>query len=300
MYVMLLVGMIVSAFAYGALLETYTPGRLIQVIQGSAVLTVVVNGIAMWKQEARNRSRATAPVQAFSFLDAWARLAGRTGMIRLLAVIGLGTAGFGMADVLLEPFGGQVLAMTVAQTTRLTVVLALGSLLGFGLASRWLGRGGRAMDAVCLGAVIGIPAFGLVLASALILSAPLLVAATLLAGFGAGLFGHGTLTATMRAAPREQIGLSLGAWGAVQATAAGLAIATGGVIRDLVLAAPAGGTTSASPYVPVFALEGGLLFLAVLVALPLRRGGLATAFGPARAGAADDTGTDCGLAAPGP
>ncbi|MFN7596715.1 MAG: PucC family protein, partial [Cereibacter sp.] len=40
MYVMLLVGMIVSAFAYGALLETYTPGRLIQVIQGSAVLTV--------------------------------------------------------------------------------------------------------------------------------------------------------------------------------------------------------------------------------------------------------------------
>ena len=300
MYVMLLVGMIVSAFAYGALLETYTPGRLIQVIQGSAVLTVVVNGIAMWKQEARNRSRATAPVQAFSFLDAWARLAGGTGMIRLLAVIGLGTAGFGMADVLLEPFGGQVLAMTVAQTTRLTVVLALGSLLGFGLASRWLGRGGRAMDAVCLGAVIGIPAFGLVLASALILSAPLLVAATLLAGFGAGLFGHGTLTATMRAAPREQIGLSLGAWGAVQATAAGLAIATGGVIRDLVLAAPAGGTTSASPYVPVFALEGGLLLLAVLVALPLRRGDPATAFGPARAGAAEERGTDCGLAAPRP
>ncbi|MCA3511524.1 MAG: PucC family protein [Rhodobacter sp.] len=300
MYVMLLVGMIVSAFAYGALLDTYTPGRLIQVIQGSAVLTVAVNGIAMWKQEARNRSRAAAPAQEFRFTDAWARLAGRTGMVRLLAVIGLGTAGFGMADVLLEPFGGQVLSMTVAQTTRLTVVLALGSLLGFGLASRWLGRGGRAMDAVCLGAMIGIPAFGLVLASAVILSAPLLVGATLLAGFGAGLFGHGTLTATMQAAPREQIGLSLGAWGAVQATAAGLAIATGGVIRDLVLAAPAAGTTAASPYVPVFALEGGLLLLAVIVALPLRRGDPAAAFGPVRAGAAEDPGTDCSLAAPGP
>jgi BCD family chlorophyll transporter-like MFS transporter len=300
MYVMLLVGMIVSAFAYGALLETYTPGRLIQVIQGTAVLTVAINGIAMWKQEARNRSRANAPPQAYSFRDSWAGLTGRTGMIRLLAVIGLGTAGFGMADVLLEPFGGQVLAMTVAQTTRLTVVLALGSLLGFGLASRWLGRRGRAMDAVCLGAVIGIPAFGLVLASALVLSAPLLVAATLLAGFGAGLFGHGSLTATMRAAPREQIGLSLGAWGAVQATAAGLAIATGGIIRDLVLAAPGAGATSASPYVPVFALEGGLLLLAVIVALPLRRGDPAAAFGPARAGAADKTGAGCGLAAPGP
>ena len=34
MYVMLLVGMIISAFVFGALLENYTPGRLIEVIQG--------------------------------------------------------------------------------------------------------------------------------------------------------------------------------------------------------------------------------------------------------------------------
>ena len=297
MYVMLLVGMIVSAFVYGALLESYTPGRLIQVIQGSAVITVAVNGIAMWKQEARNRTRANAPPPESGFLQAWSRLAARTGMIRLLTVIGLGTAGFGMADVLLEPFGGQVLAMTVAQTTRLTVVLAFGSLIGFGLASRWLGRGGRPMDVVCLGAAIGMPAFGLVLASALLLSAPVLIGATLMAGFGAGLFGHGTLTATMRSAPREQIGLSLGAWGAVQATAAGLAIAVGGVIRDVVLATPGTGATPASPYVPVFALEAGLLLLAVFVALPLRRADLAPDAGPAQTGGAGDIGTEGGLAA---
>ena len=66
--------------------------------------------------------------------------------------------------------------------------------------------------------------------------APLLFGlATLLAGFGAGLFGHGTLTATMRAAPKDQIGLALGAWGAVQATAAGLGVALGGIARDLIL-----------------------------------------------------------------
>ena len=138
MYVMLLAGMIVSAFVYGALLENYTPGRLVQVIQGTAVVTIVLNGIAMWKQEARNRSRAQAPQAVVTFRQAWSRLSARPGMLRLLVVIALGTAGFGMADVLLEPFGGQVLQMSVAQTTRLTVVLAFGSLLGFGLASRWL------------------------------------------------------------------------------------------------------------------------------------------------------------------
>ena len=271
MYVMLLVGMIISALAYGALLETYSPGRLIQVIQGTAVVTIALNGFAMWQQEARNRSRALAPRAESSFAEAWSQLAARPGVLRLLIVIALGTAGFGMADVLLEPFGGQVLGMSVAQTTRLTVVLALGSLVGFALASRWLGRGGQPMAVAMFGAVIGVPAFLLVMASAALLTVPLLIVATVLAGFGAGLFGHGTLTATMRAAPREQIGLSLGAWGAVQTTAAGVAIVLGGVIRDVLLAAPAQGGAASAPYLPVFALEAGLLGLALIAAWPLRR-----------------------------
>ena len=268
MYVMLLVGMIVSAFAFGALLENYTPARLIQVIQGCAVVTIVLNGIAIWQQEARDRDRATAPRNDLPFMQAWGRLSARPGMIRLLVVIALGTAGFGMADVLLEPYGGQVLGMTVAETTRLTVVLASGSLIGFALASYWLQRGATPIGMALLGAVGGAPAFGLIIASAQMASTPLLIGATLLAGFGAGLFGHGTLTASMRAAPRDQIGLALGAWGAVQTTAAGLAIALGGVIRDVVMAGSA--ATSASGYTPVFALEAALLVLAVLMAWPLR------------------------------
>ena len=56
MYVMLLMGSIVSALIFGALLADFTPGRLVQVIQGSAVVTLVLNGIAVWKQEARSRA----------------------------------------------------------------------------------------------------------------------------------------------------------------------------------------------------------------------------------------------------
>lgn len=290
MYVMLLVGMILSALVYGALLSTYTPGRLIQVIQGTAVVTIVLNGLAMWKQEARNRSRAFAPRTEIAFATALRNLSAQPGMLRLLAVIALGTAGFGMADVLLEPFGGQVLGMTVAQTTRLTVVLACGSLVGFALASRWLGRDGwQPMAVASLGALIGVPAFLMVMASAALMAVPLLLAATLIAGFGAGLFGHGTLTATMRAAPPEQIGLSLGAWGAVQTTAAGAAVALGGLIRDVMIVAPVAGAegaalagpAAAAPYLPVFGLEAGLLLLALIVAWPLRRKRIDTGQGAA-------------------
>ncbi|MCU0903823.1 MAG: PucC family protein [Tabrizicola sp.] len=271
MYVMLLIGMIVSAFAYGALLQAYTPGRLVQVIQGTAVVTVALNFFAMWKQEARNRERAQAPQPVIRFADAWRRLAARQGMLRLLVVIALGTAGFGMADVLLEPFGGQVLGMSVSGTTRLTVVLAFGSLLGFGLASRWLGGGRDPATVASVGAALGVPAFLGIMASAELQSLPVLILSVLLAGFGAGLFGHGTLTATMRSAPRDQIGLSLGAWGAVQTTAAGVAIAVGGVIRDAIMLNSAQTTADASSYIPVFGLEAGLLLLAVLVSWPLWR-----------------------------
>ena len=146
MYVMLLFGMVVSALVYGALLENYTPGRLIQVIQGSAVVTVALNLFAMWKQEARNRDRAYqmkhTPRVPFSI--AWARLSGQAGLMRVLVVIALGTLGFGAADVLLEPYGGQALGFSVAETTKLTALLAGGTLIGFGVASRVLGAGGRA------------------------------------------------------------------------------------------------------------------------------------------------------------
>ena len=163
LYVSLLTGMIVSAFVNGMALQTYSPVRLVQVIQGTAVLTVLLNGLAMWKQEARDWVRGnTVRTGTPTFAQAWAKLSERPGMMRLLAIIALGTAGFGMSDVVMEPFGGQVLQMTVSQTTRLTIYLALGTLIGFTLASRWIGRGARPLDIAIYGTMVGVPAFGCV------------------------------------------------------------------------------------------------------------------------------------------
>lgn len=270
MYVMLLLGMIVSAIVFGYLLADFSPGRLVQVIQGSAVVTIVLNVVAIWKQEPRDRSRANAPVVEQQFSDCWRTFAATPHTVRRLIAIGLGTAGFGMADVLLEPYGGQVLQLSVADTTRLTAVLAVGGLLGFALASRSLVRG---MDPLVLagwGAFLGIPAFAAVILAAPIASPLTFVVGTLVIGFGAGLFGHGTLTATIQLAPKDQTGLALGAWGAVQATAAGLGVALGGVIRDVVIQMPIADLFGlATAYIAVYALEILLLLLTMAVLFPL-------------------------------
>lgn len=271
MYVMLLLGMIVSALVFGALLEPYSPLRLTQVIQGAAVVTVVLNGVALWKQEARCRRRALSTAPKPQFREAWRNFVHGEGALRLLVIIGLGTAGFGMADLVLEPYGGQALGMSVAQTTRLTALLAAGGLVGLGLAWRLISRGAQPIRVASLGALAGVPAFAAIVVASYAQAPGVFMAAIVAVGFGGGLFGHGTLTATMRSAPKEQIGLSLGAWGAVQATSAGVAVAVGGIIRDVIVMSSGGQLAPEAAYVPVFALEMALLVLALIVVYPLLR-----------------------------
>jgi BCD family chlorophyll transporter-like MFS transporter len=272
MYVMLLLGTIVSAVIFGALLQDFSPGRLVQVIQAAAVATLVLNALALWQQEARRPVRgAQPPPPAASFGQAWRSYIAGDGARRRLLAIGLGTMAFGMQDVLLEPYGGQVLGMGVGDTTWLTATLAGGGLLGFSLASGILSRGFDPARLALVGAWIGIPAFAAVILAASTLSVPLFASGALCIGFGAGLFGHGTLTVTMNRAPKEQTGLALGAWGAVQATAAGAGVALGGVLRDLVGALASQGIFGAAlarpstGYAFVYALEIGLLVVTIVV-----------------------------------
>jgi BCD family chlorophyll transporter-like MFS transporter len=278
MYVMLLVGMVAGATAFGALLADFSPLRLIQVVQGAALVTMVVNLAALWKQEARDRERAaTTRAARPAFRVAWREFAGRDRRVRFLLAVGLGTAAFSMQDIVLEPYGAQVMALSVSATTTLTALMALGALAAFALAARRLTRGADPLRVAAAGALVGIVAFAAIVFAAPLGSSSLFRAGTFLIGFGGGLFSVGTLTSAMGLEDGERIGLALGAWGAVQATAAGLAIASGGAIRDLVsLLAQRGwlGEMFAAPvagYSVVWHCELALLF-ATLVALgPLVR-----------------------------
>ena len=277
MYVMLLVGTLVSALAFGAALREFTPARLVQVIQAAALATLVLNSVALWKQEGMNRQRAVRRESGPGFSQAWrSYIAGEGATHRLLA-IGLGTLAFSMQDVLLEPYGGHVLGMGVGSTTWLTAALAAGGLLGFGWASRVLSRGADPARMAGLGAWVGLPAFAAVIVAAALQSVGLFFVAVAAIGFGAGLFGHGTLTLTMNHAPADQTGLALGAWGAVQATAAGIGTAVGGVLRDVVGALAEGGAFGAAlaqpstGYAAVYLTELALLLVTLAVMAPLVR-----------------------------
>ncbi len=275
LYAMLLVGMLVAAIVVGGWLADFSAIRLVQAIQGAALVTMVLNCVALWKQEARQPALTRPDRARPAFRREWRAFAARPGARRWLWAVALGAAGFAMQDVLLEPYGAQVFALGVGQTTWLTAAWAAGMLAGFALAARRLARGGDPHRTAALGALVGVGGLaGLVMAAPLA-SLGLLAASTVTLGAGCGLFAVGVLSAAMAFARDGGAGLALGAWGAANATAAGLGVLAGGALRDtLGAAAMAGrlGEALALPstgYMAVYHLEIALLFAAVVALGPL-------------------------------
>ncbi len=280
LYVMFLVGMGASALIIGTLLADFSPLRLVRVVQGAAVVTLILNVIALWKQEkVRPMSQAERAEPRPSFIEAWEDFArgGQAG--RLLVAVALGTAAFSMQDVLLEPYGGQVLGLGVGSTTLLTAVWATGALIGFTLAARWLAHGLNPYRMAGRGLLVGLMAFCCVILSNPMDSVALFFIGACLIGLGGGLFAVSTLTAamTLPVAGLAGRGLALGAWGAAQATAAGLAIAVGAGIRDLVGELAISGQlgealkSPGTGYSAVYHLEIALIFATLIAIGPLVR-----------------------------
>ena len=279
LYVMLLLGMAVSSLVIGYLLREFTALELIGVVQGAAVVTLLLNVTALWKQErVRPMSRAERDQRSPSFREAWADYAAGGTAGRLLVVVFLGTMAFNMQDVLLEPYGGEILGLSVSSTTLLTASWAMGALVGFALAAKWLSEGINPYRMGGRGILAGLAAFSAVIFSNPMGSPELFFLGACLIGLGGGLFAVSTLTAamTMQAGLAGR-GLALGAWGAAQATAAGLSTAIGGGLRDLINTAATQGQLGvalndpSTGYTVVYHIEIFLLFITLVALGPLVR-----------------------------
>ncbi len=278
LYVMFLIGMGLSAVVIGWLLRDFSGIRLIQVVQGTAVMTILLNTVALWRQERiRPMTKAEREAPQPDFKDAWGDLMGGGQAGRLLAVVFLGTMAFNMQDVLLEPYGGEILGLSVSTTTLLTAGWAAGALMGFALAARWLSAGISPYRMAGRGILAGIAAFSAVIFASPLGSTALFFAGAGMIGFGGGLFAVSTLTAamTMPDTGAAGKGLALGAWGAAQATAAGVSTLIGGALRDGVNQIALAGhwgealNDAATGYSVVYHLEIGLLFVTLVALGPL-------------------------------
>ncbi len=276
LYTMLLVGAVSGSLIFSVLLSHFTPEKLVQVVQGTALVVLVLNAISLWKQESRNPQRVKASKTEVRrpFSAVWAEFIALPMARRFLWTTALGTMAFNMQDIVLEPYGGEILKLSVGATSALTAMLAAGGLLGFFVAGRQLAKGVDPMRLAAYGALAGLPAFSAVIFSAPLEAGWLFRVGAMGIGYGGGLFAVGTLFTAMRM-ENAYIGLALGAWGAVQSAAAGLAMFLGGALRDVMTHLSTQGvlgpalTDPSVGYSMVYHVEMLLLFLTLIAVGPL-------------------------------
>lgn len=284
LYLMLLVGMLAGALLFAVLLEPFSYFRLIQVIQGSAVVVAVLNIIAMWQMEKRRPDLTRFETPRPKFRETFSELSATPGAMRLFCVVALGTFGFGMQEILLEPYGAEVLLMTVSQTTQLTAIFSTGMLVALALSSGFMGGQGDPMKLAAVGAIAGGFGFSGVVIAGPTDSLVIFIMGTFFIGLGNGLFAVGTLSAVMLLTQTATAGLVIGTWGAIQATTLGFAIFFGGALRDIapIILQPFFNQSYSLPshfgYSFVYHTEIALLFAALIAIGPLvnrlRRGPL--------------------------
>ncbi|MDN2566070.1 BCD family MFS transporter [Aquibium sp. A9E412] len=290
-WMMMILGIVVTALVSGSFLDPYSHGRLVAVTAAAGTLALAIAALAVTGIERRaavaDRPAEAGPAPRFSesLAETWA-----DPRARLFTVfVFVSMLAYSMQDLILEPFAGFLFAMTPGETTRLSGTQHGGVFIGMalvGLVGSLLAR--RRPEVLRLFTVGGCIGSGLALAL-LAVSASLAPAWPLklnifALGLANGAFAVaaiGTMMALAGAGRPAREGIRMGLWGAAQAVAFGLGGFLGTVAVDVTRALT--GDVALS-FAIVFTGEAALFVAAALIAL---RVGVATrGEGPAPAAAA--------------
>jgi BCD family chlorophyll transporter-like MFS transporter len=274
-WLMMIVGLAVTAGVSGALLDPYSPERLTAVAAGIAVVAMALALAGVHGMERGAPAPAEAAQVPFRAVlrETWAEPAAR----RFTLFVLVSMLAFSAQDLILEPFAGHVFGMTVGESTQLAAKQQMGIFFGMvAVAALSAGVGGRLFGSLagwtvtgCLGsaaALAGLAAGGFSPGWPL---APNVVAL----GFFNGMFAVAAIGSMMSlAGGTGREGSRMGLWGAAQAISFGVGGLMGSGAADLARAALG---DPAAAYAVVFGAEALLFVLAAALAVAAVGGAVA-------------------------
>ncbi len=271
LWLMLVIGTVTGSLFIGLSLINYSLGALISAMQMSAFIFVVCMVLSLIRQEKlRPDGRLVREIEqvARQSLGESLKIVWNTPALRsMFFVFFIATLGFGTHDVLLEPYGAQILGMSITATTFLTALWGVAMIIAVITSGWWLWNRGQSGRLLMSGAFVGMLGFLTIAYGGYIGSAFLFEVGVAAIGFGRGLFIVGSIATVMSLADRAHTGLFMGIWGLVQSLAQGFGTIGGGVARDMVGAATGNVLWG---YVAVYAAASVFLLIMVLFMLFFR------------------------------
>jgi MFS transporter, BCD family, chlorophyll transporter len=274
-WIMMILGIVVTAGTVGQLLDPFSPQRLANVASGVAIVAFLVTLAAVHNVErAPVRTEEEAgPKPAFreAIATIWADPAARHFSIFVFVSM----FAYSTQDMILEPMAGLVFGFTPGQSTSLSGVQHMGVLLGMIL----VGVGGGAfrkkndlaMRRWIVGGCVGSAVALVGLCAGATVGAGWPLSATVFTlGFANGIFAVAAIAAMMDLAGADgggSEGIRMGLWGASQATAFGLGGFSGAAGLDLARTM----LSTADAFVVVFTAEAILFIVAAILALGIGR-----------------------------
>jgi BCD family chlorophyll transporter-like MFS transporter len=270
LWVMMIVGFAVTASIAGRLLDPFSPARLIEVTSGVSLIAFVLAVVALRGIEAAPVAppEAEGAKPAFSAVlrEVWSDATAR----RFTVFVFVSMLAYSAADLILEPFAGEVFGRSIGQSTALAGLQNAGTLGGM-VVMAIFGSGvlGQRLASLRLWMVLGCMASAAALVA--IAFAPRVDPAPLEAlyvalGLANGAFAAAAIATMMQLAGRHRTGTRMGLWGAAQAIAFAIGGFSGTVFADLARAAFG---AAAPAYGFVFLCEAALFLLSALLAFRL-------------------------------
>lgn len=138
-----------------------------------------------------------------------------------------------MQEAVMEPYGGEVFGMQVAETTKLNVPWGTGTLIGISITGFLIVPRLGKQKTTKLGCLLVAATFGLIILSGFTHNQKLLQGALLLFGLASGVTTTGAVSLMLDLTAAETAGTFIGAWGLSQAMARAIATVTGGAVLDV-------------------------------------------------------------------
>lgn len=138
-----------------------------------------------------------------------------------------------MYDVVLEPYGGEVFNLAIAETTKLNVPFGMGTLVGIGATGFWVVPRLGKMNTTRLGCMGAAICFGFLILSGFTANTQMLWVSLLLFGLSSGVITAGATSLMLDLTAAETAGTFIGAWGLAQAISRGLSTVLGGAMLNV-------------------------------------------------------------------